>query len=323
VTVGLSLDKAAPPHSRKLLLVASTGGHLWQLTHLAPRLAASPDSLWVTFDSPQSRSLLDGKRAHFLPYVAPRDWKGALLAIPSLRAVLRSEHFDGVVSTGAAIAVSAMFAAIGRVPERLYVESVSRFDGPSLSGRIIADARLARTLTQHPQWRDRRWGHEGSVLENYVVQPRTGGDVSSVFVTLGTIRPYQFRRLADRIVQVLPPGTDVVWQVGETDPSGLPGEVHRYMSAERFDQAVESADAVITHAGIGTLLGLLNVGVHPIAVPRRARFDEHVDDHQLQAARVLADRGLVIARDADELDWDDVRRASGARVQLQVSPATG
>lgn len=323
MTTGLCLDKAAPPHSRKLLLVASTGGHLWQLTQLAPRLAASPDSLWVTFDSPQSRSLLQGKRAHFLPYVAPRDWKGALLAIPPLRTVLRCEHFDGVVSTGAAIAVSAMAAAIGRVPERLYVESVSRFDGPSLSGRIIADARLARTLTQHPHWMNRRWGHEGSVLENYVVEPRPTSGVASIFVTLGTIRPYQFRRLADRLARLLPPETDVVWQVGETDPAGLPGKVHRYMSAERFDQAVEDADAVITHAGIGTLLGLLNAGVHPIAIPRRARFGEHVDDHQLQAARVLADRGLVIARDADELHWEDVLRASGVRVKLHTSPLTG
>lgn len=316
MTTSLRLDRPAPSQSRKLLLVASTGGHLWQLTQLAPRLAASPDSLWVTFDSPQSRSLLKDKRVQFLPYVAPRDWKGALLAIPPLRAVLRCEHFDGVVSTGAAIAVSAMAAAVGRVPDRLYVESVSRFDGPSLSGLIIAKTHLARTLTQHPQWRDRRWAHEGSILENYVVEPRPGHDVSSVFVTLGTIRPYQFRRLAERIVQLLPPGTDVVWQVGETDPSGLPGEVHRYMSADMFDHAVATADAVITHAGIGTLLGLLNVGVHPIAVPRRARFGEHVDDHQLQAARALADRGLVIARDADELQWDDVRRAAGARVRL-------
>lgn len=310
----LHLDGPPPPSPRKLLLVASTGGHLWQLTRLAPRLAASSDSLWVTFDSPQSRSLLEGKRVHYLPYVPPRDWRGALLAVPALRAAVRRERFEGVVSTGAAVAVSAMVAALGRVPARLYVESVSRFDGPSLSGKMIARAHLAHTLTQHAQWSDGRWAYEGSVLEDYLVEPLPATEVTELFVTMGTIRPYQFRRLADRLVQLLPPDVHVVWQVGETDPEGLPGEVHRYMSVERFDKAVEAADAVITHAGIGTLLGLLKAGVKPIAVPRRAGFGEHVDDHQLQAARALAERGLAVTREVDELSWDDVRSASRTRV---------
>lgn len=301
--------------ARKLLLVASTGGHLWQLTRLAPRLRASPDSLWVTFDSPQSRSLLDGRRVLHLPYVAPRDLRGAVRAFTRLHPALRGERFDGVVSTGAAVAVPAMLAAHTRTPDRLYIESVSRFDGPSLTGRIIASGRLARTLTQHPQWSGGQWGYEGSVLEDYVVEPWPAERPRRVFVSFGTIRPYQFRRLAERVVRLLPAGVDVVWQVGETDPDGLPGEVHRYMDADRFDRAVREAGAVITHAGIGTLLGLLEVGVHPIAVPRRAGFGEHVDDHQLQAARVLDDRGLVLTRDADDLTWEDVERAAARRVR--------
>jgi UDP-N-acetylglucosamine transferase subunit ALG13 len=211
-----------------------------------------------------------------------------------------------------------MVAARGRVTDRLYIESVSRFDGPSLSGRMIAAGRLARTLTQHPHWQGGRWGHQGSVLQDYVVEDRPDAPLTSVFVTLGTIRPYQFTRLVERIVAVLPPEVDVVWQVGETDPAGLPGEVHRYLSAERFDRAVEQADVVITHAGIGTLLGLLEAGVRPIAVPREARFDEHVDDHQAQAARVLMERGLALTRRAHELTWDDIVAAGRARISRRT-----
>ena len=315
VDLHLAAAEASRAAPRKLLLVASTGGHLWQLTRLAPRLRASPDSLWVTFDSPQSRSLLDGRRVLHVPYVAPRDLRGSLRAFVRLHAVLHSERFDGVVSTGAAVAVPAMLAAHSRTPARLYIESVSRFDGPSLTGRIIAGGRLAQTLTQHPQWGGGPWGYEGSVLEDYTVEPSTAERPASVFVTLGTIRPYQFRRLAERVVQLLPAGVDVIWQVGETDPDGLPGEVHRYMSSDCFDRAVREAGAVITHAGIGTILGLLEAGVHPIAVPRRARFGEHVDDHQLQAARALDDRGLILNRDADDLTWQDVQRAAAHRVR--------
>ena len=45
---------------RKLLLCASTGGHLWQLDRIARAFDVSDDSLWVTFDTDQTRSLLEG-----------------------------------------------------------------------------------------------------------------------------------------------------------------------------------------------------------------------------------------------------------------------
>lgn len=316
MTPPLHLAERAQAPSRKLLLVASTGGHLWQLSRLAPRLGASPDSLWVTFDSPQSRSLLAGCRVLHLPYVAPRDLRGAMRAVREVRRAIRRERFEGVVSTGAAVGVSAMLAATAAVPSRLYIESVSRFDGPSLTGRIIAECHLARTLTQHRIWSDARWQFEGSVLEDYVVEPGPPRPVAKVFVTLGTIRPYGFRRLAERVVEILPPGMDVEWQTGETESHGLPGTVHRYLPHEQFDRAVAEADVVITHAGVGTLLGLLKAGVQPIAVPRRAQFGEHVDDHQQQAARALAQDGLVLHREVEDLTWDDVESAARNRVRV-------
>ncbi len=41
------------------LMVATNGGHLAQLAELAERMQEiEADRLWITFDSPQSRSLL-------------------------------------------------------------------------------------------------------------------------------------------------------------------------------------------------------------------------------------------------------------------------
>ena len=46
--------------SSDTMLVASTGGHLAQMFKLAPRIEPDPARrVWVTFDTPQSRSLLD------------------------------------------------------------------------------------------------------------------------------------------------------------------------------------------------------------------------------------------------------------------------
>jgi UDP-N-acetylglucosamine transferase subunit ALG13 len=63
-----------------------------------------------------------------------------------------------------------------------------------------------------------------------------------------------------------------------------------------FDSVVEhirSARAVITHAGVGSIMIALTNGRRPIVVPRLHRFGEHVDDHQLELGRRLQVAGLV------------------------------
>src|SRR5579875_3682455 len=72
-----------PPVERlsgRILYVASTGGHLAELNRLAARFDARPDSVWVTADSQQSRSVLAGRNVHHVPYVASRDLLGTLRA---------------------------------------------------------------------------------------------------------------------------------------------------------------------------------------------------------------------------------------------------
>ena len=135
---------------RKLLLCASTGGDLWQLERIARRFEAREDSLWVTFDTAQSRSLLNGRRVLYVPYISPRDVRGVLTATVAIDRALRSEPFDGVLSTGAGIALSCIVPTARRRMRRLYIESVSRVTGPSLTGRIVHATRLFETWTQHP-----------------------------------------------------------------------------------------------------------------------------------------------------------------------------
>ena len=65
------------PWPGRHLLAASTGGHLAQLCKWSATLGSSDDSLWVTFDTPQSRSLLDGRRVMHVPYIEPRDYRNA------------------------------------------------------------------------------------------------------------------------------------------------------------------------------------------------------------------------------------------------------
>ena len=74
-------------------------------------------------------------------------------------------------------------------------------------------------------------------------------------------------------------------------------------------------------AGIGSIVSVLQAGKRPVVIPRRAQFKEHVDDHQTLIAGELAKRDLVVAAEADEVQWTDVIRAASSRVDSGNAPS--
>ncbi|GAB3146012.1 glycosyltransferase [Microbacterium neimengense] len=307
-------------HGARAILVASTGGHLAQLHRLAPQLGLAADPLWVTFESEQSKSLLKGQRVVYLPYIAPRDFRAVARSGRIARRLLREEEFDVAISTGAAAALPILPRALVRRKKVVYIESVSRFEGPSLTGRLMSALPGVRLFTQHPQWASSRWKHAFSVLDDFgaAAAERTSSEPLRVFVTLGTIKPYRFDQLVDQMKRVAP-DAEFHWQLGETTRDDLPGDVRTYMSADDFEAEAAAADVVVTHAGVGTALKLLDMGIFPVLVPRRAHRGEHVDDHQLQIARNLEERGLALAPAADQLSQQDLLVAASRRVERAVS----
>jgi UDP-N-acetylglucosamine transferase subunit ALG13 len=311
-----TVDTTDEAPSRKLLLVASTGGHLTELVRLAPGLGASRDSVWVTFDSGQSRSVLAGARTVFVPYVRPRDYRGVMRTAAIIRRILRREEFAGVVSTGSAVALAALpLAALKGIPS-VYIESVSRVNGPSLSGRVLAATRMVDVRTQHPSWANKPWRTHPSVFSSFQSTTRAAPERPSLFVTLGTIQGYRFDALVDAVLATGLADERTVWQLGYTDGrTDLPGTVFGHMRPADFHAAAENADVVITHAGIGNLLSFLDSGIYPVLVTRRKARKEHVDDHQLQIAELASLLGVVEAVDAPDLTADVIRAAAARAVQ--------
>jgi UDP-N-acetylglucosamine transferase subunit ALG13 len=60
---------------------------------------------------------------------------------------------------------------------------------------------------------------------------------------------------------------------------------------------MRTARAVVTHAGVGSVLTAFSAGKRPIVVPRLASLGEAIDDHQLVFARRLFQAGLVTLAD--------------------------
>lgn len=295
----------------KAVLVASSGGHLAQLARISRKWVLSEDSLWVTFDTEQSRELLAGKRVLFVPYVPPRGARQALAAAKLVRSHIAGEDFDFCVSTGAALAVFILARAGIHALPTFYIESVSRLNGPSLTGRILRFLPGVTKFSQHEGWARGRWHSYPSVLEDFEVAER-GQELPErpkIFVTLGTIHPYRFDSLVHSVMAAGIADDRTIWQLGVTEIDGLPGNVNKFMGPNSFYRAAKSADLVISHAGVGTVLGLMELGIHPIVVPRRKSRGEHVDDHQIQIAELIRKSGVATVVDATEICEQTLRDA--------------
>jgi UDP-N-acetylglucosamine transferase subunit ALG13 len=87
------------------------------------------------------------------------------------------------------------------------------------------------------------------------------------------------------------------------------------LSASEFGQSCRNADVVVTHAGVGTLMNLFDMGISPVVAPRRAARHEHVDDHQSQIAGLLRTRSIGRVTEVEQLDREAILAASGTAIQ--------
>jgi UDP-N-acetylglucosamine transferase subunit ALG13 len=303
----------------RLVLAASTGGHLAQLHEIVDRLPYHGPRLWVTFDSEQSRTLLAGENVVHIPYIAERDLAGVARSLPYVRRILDLElPVAAVVSTGSAIALGFLaYAALRGIPAH-YIESAARIGGASLTGRVLSAVPGVRLYRQYPDAASRRWAYGGSIFDGFEAIRAPSRPVRRVVVTLGTSA--RFRRLLERLVAIMPPDAEVLWQTGDTATDGLGIEVRRFVAAAALSEAMREADAVVAHAGCGSALTALKAGKCPVLVPRDPGSDEVIDGHQQEIAAWLEAKGLALCCPVATLSFADLQRAADRAIARRTSP---
>jgi UDP-N-acetylglucosamine transferase subunit ALG13 len=116
-----------------------------------------------------------------------------------------------------------------------------------------------------------------------------------IFVCVGS-REHQFNRLLVKLDELVERGaiTDTVFaQIGQSSYLPKRYKYKRFMSVDEFKKYQHDADLVISHGGTGALIGALKMRRQVLAVPRLAKYGEHVDDHQIQVTTVLAEEGYL------------------------------
>ncbi len=117
-----------------------------------------------------------------------------------------------------------------------------------------------------------------------------------IFVTVGTDE-FPFDRLI-REVDALQArgalGEDVFIQTGSARRPPEHCRFAAFLPYQEMEARMGSARIVITHGGPGSIMPAIHAGKIPLVVPRRKRFGEVVDDHQVLFARRLAAEGRII-----------------------------
>ena len=126
---------------------------------------------------------------------------------------------------------------------------------------------------------------------------------NKIFITLGS-QKFQFNRLLKAVDELLERGTieadDVFAQIGYSDYLPKNFNYKKFLDRDEFSREMEKADIVITHGGTGAIIGAVKKGKKVIAVPRRAKYGEHVDDHQLQLVGQFKELQLICECDDAE-----------------------
>ena len=123
-----------------------------------------------------------------------------------------------------------------------------------------------------------------------------------IFVTLGT-QKFQFNRLLKSVDELIEGGLDeeVFAQIGYSNYKPKNYKYKEFLDREEFSEVINCSDIVITHGGTGAIIGAVKKRKKVIAVPRLAKYGEHVDDHQLQLVSQFRELDLIYSCEDGDL----------------------
>jgi exopolysaccharide biosynthesis glucuronosyltransferase PssE len=117
----------------------------------------------------------------------------------------------------------------------------------------------------------------------------------STFVSVGNAKQ-SFNRLINVVLEnenIL--SKPIVIQHGHTTVVGDHNcTCFPFLNMNEFSQFIHASDILIMHAGAGSLIHAIQEGKIPVIMPRLKKYDEHIDDHQVEFAQALSNKNKAI-----------------------------
>ena len=117
-----------------------------------------------------------------------------------------------------------------------------------------------------------------------------------IYITLGT-QGTDFSRCLKMVEQLIEDRNikeEVIAQVGATKyrPKGI--KCFEFVDESDYQKYIQAADVIITHAGSGALFSCIKKGKKTIAIARLSKYNEMVDDHQIELVSKLTNEGYIL-----------------------------
>ena len=126
-----------------------------------------------------------------------------------------------------------------------------------------------------------------------------------IFVTLGT-QDKNFKRLLEAIQKQIDLGNikeKVIVQAGCTKFKSNDMRIFDLVNRDEFDKYMADCNLLITHGGVGSIIGGLTHDKKVIAAARLKEYKEHTNNHQVQIIDIFSKEGYILAlEDFDKLD---------------------
>lgn len=132
--------------------------------------------------------------------------------------------------------------------------------------------------------------------------PMLGSGAVIIFATVGTQLPFDRLMLALDRWAAQRPQARVTAQTGRSATQFSHMACVETMDQTDFARAFASADVIVSHAGMGTILSACEMGKPIVLMPRRACLGEHRNDHQLDTATEMAAlANVTVVQEAEAL----------------------
>ena len=117
-----------------------------------------------------------------------------------------------------------------------------------------------------------------------------------ILVLLGT-QNNSFHRLLEEVEKNIKNKTiqeEVIVQAGYTKYESKNMKIIDFLPSEELEKLEQQANCIITHGGVGSIIGSIEKEKKVIAVPRLKQYGEHVNDHQLDIVESFDKLGYII-----------------------------
>lgn len=279
----------------KMCLACSAGGHLTEILQLQD-FYNTKNHFFVVPKTKDSEHLSEHESVYFIniTYNRLKRLKTIIYLFQNLKILLK-EKPDVIITTGAGSTLSMCY--LGKLFRKkvIFVESFARVTTPSLFGKLVApisDLVIVQWKSLLKYYKKAVYG--GSIFTS---QPMIGEqDGEHIFITVG-ISSFGFERLLKEVDKLIGSGVipqKVVAQTGKSKYKSKNYEDIDFLNPDKVSGLMSKSTVVITHGGVGSIINALLLGKPTIVAPRYKKFNESVDNHQLEITRELEKEGVII-----------------------------